>query len=122
LHRRQEHYPGAGALSELCTRTINRGYEGSEAVYKTAGREPIKERHIMKNFIVYYEGYYYGAEIKNASEVVEFVKKNNYFDSYFEIDWKTPLTGEYATIVKYKDGFISFNRNFKIPYAFKKLI
>lgn len=76
----------------------------------------------MKNFIVYYENYYHKAEFRRASEVIEFVKKNSCFDSDFKIDWRTPVAGEHATIVKYKDGFISFNRNFKIPYAFKKLI
>ena len=76
----------------------------------------------MKNFIVYYEGNYAGAKISHANEVVEFVKENHYFDGNYEIDWKTPVTGEYATIVDCKDGFISFNRNFIIPCAFKKLI
>ena len=58
-----------------------------------------------------------------ANSVVDFLKRNNYFDYDFEIELESPLyPGEYATIVKCEDGFISFNKIFKIPNAFKDLI
>lgn len=79
---------------------------------------------MMKNFRVCNNDLNHWVETKivNSSDVIDFLKRNSYFSWTFDIAWKTPVTGEYATIVNCEDGFVSFNRNFKIPSAFKKLI
>lgn len=61
-------------------------------------------------------------EIEHACDVVDFLKENPLrFSEKFEIEWKTPLNGEYRTIVVYENYCISFNTNFHIPSVFKNL-
>lgn len=58
-----------------------------------------------------------------ANSVVDFLKRNNYFDCDFEIEWESPLyPGQYVTIVKCEDGIISFDAYLKMPNVFKDLI
>lgn len=78
----------------------------------------------MKNFRVCNHNLDNWVERKftNAGEVVDFLESHKQFNGRFEIEWKTPVTGEYATIVNCEDGYISFNQIFKIPGVFKQLI
>lgn len=61
------------------------------------------------------------AKRNTAGEVMDLITNNpNYSD--FEIFTKSPLTGEYISIIK-KSGYnLMFNTYFKIPGTFKKLI
>ena len=50
----------------------------------------------------------------NASDIIYQIEKNGF--ETFEIDWKTPVTGEYATLIQVEDNKIMFiNDNFKLP-------
>lgn len=55
-----------------------------------------------------------------ATGVVRYIEANNMLT--YEIEWKTPLTGEYVTLIEVKDGVRTYtNPNFKIPKTFDKL-
>lgn len=57
--------------------------------------------------------------IEAAKDVVERIEQLGW--TTFEIEWKTPVTGEYAKIIEVVDGKTVFvNDVFKIPTAFKK--
>ena len=56
----------------------------------------------------------------NAIDVVRFIKGRNL--STYEIEWKTPITGEYATLIFVEDGVKTYETDiFKIPATFNKL-
>ena len=56
----------------------------------------------------------------NAIDVARFIKNKNL--STYEIEWKTPVTGEYTTLIFVENGIKTFESNvFKIPATLKKL-
>lgn len=56
----------------------------------------------------------------NAVDVVRFIEKRK-FPTY-EIEWETPVTGEYATLLFVENNVVTYESDvFKIPFAFKKL-
>lgn len=56
----------------------------------------------------------------NAVDVVRFIEQRNL--KTYEIEWKTPVTEEYATLLFVEDGKVSYKSDvFKLPSAFKKL-
>ena len=65
---------------------------------------------------------WYEHSFTNASDIIYQIEKNGF--ETFEIDWKTPVTGEYATLIQVdEDNKIMFiNDNFKLPKVFEKLV
>lgn len=57
----------------------------------------------------------------NAADVVRFVKSRKF--ETFEIEWKTPVTQEYTTLIIVENGKTAYISDvFKIPATFKQLI
>ena len=57
----------------------------------------------------------------NAIDVVRFVKSRKF--ETFEIEWKTPVTQEYTTLIFVENGKTAYTSDVvKIPETFKQLI
>lgn len=64
---------------------------------------------------------WYEHTFEHASDIIYQIKKNGF--ETFEIEWKTPITGEHATLIKVENNKIMFiNDNFKLPKVFEKLV
>lgn len=60
----------------------------------------------------------------NIIDVVNFIQLRQKEGKWFtyEIEWKTPVTGEYASLFKVENGVKVFeNEHFKIPVSFRKI-
>jgi hypothetical protein len=54
------------------------------------------------------------ADVVSAKEVVAFINRKNL--TTFTIEWKTPITKEYAELLRFEDGVKVFeNKQFNIP-------
>lgn len=73
----------------------------------------------MKHFKVYNSDWkdFHELNAENACDIIHFIQQRGFRD--FTIEWKTPVTGQFAGLVEYADGKITYqNSNFKIPEAF----
>lgn len=62
---------------------------------------------------------WYEVKFHNAIDVARAIKSNGF--TTFEIEWLTPVTKEYKTLIKFENGVKVFeNENFKLPKVFKK--
>ena len=62
---------------------------------------------------------WYESNLYDAIGVVRTIESKGF--TTFEIEWKTPVTKEYATLIKVENGIKVFeNENFKLPKVFKK--
>jgi hypothetical protein len=57
-------------------------------------------------------------KMHHAYQVVDAIKN---WDE-FEIEWKTPVTGEYHTLVKKENGVLEIDEVFKIPKCILKAV
>ena len=56
----------------------------------------------------------------NAIDVIRFIERENLQD--YEISWKTPVTGEYKTLIRVENGIKTYETDlFKLPSVFKKI-
>ena len=62
---------------------------------------------------------WYEVKFHNAIDVVRVIKSKGF--ATFEIEWLTPVTKEYKTLIKVENGVKVFeNENFKLSKVFEK--
>jgi hypothetical protein len=60
--------------------------------------------------------------LRDAVDVVRFLENNKKDYKNYEVAWKTPVTGEYHTLITKEDNKMIIDTVFEIPAVFKKLI
>lgn len=77
----------------------------------------------MKNFRLNFideNGDFREVTRKYASDVITIIKNRNL--KTFEIEWKTPITKEYATLITVGIKETIINNRFEIPKVFKEIL